>query len=275
MTTARQDAATGADTVRQVVVVVSLLVAIGGGVIGSGALGGTPIAEAAGGALSADATLIAPAGPAFSIWSVIYLGLAAYAVWQLLPGQRASERQRRLGYPVAASLLLNAAWILSVQAGLLWLSVVVIVLLLVVLAIAFRICVRRQPTGWVEAIVVDGVIGLYLGWVCVATAANTAAWLTDVGFDGWGLNPDAWGVIVVAVAALVGIGLAVGGRGRLSPAVSLGWGLSWVAVGRLTGEPYSVSVGATAIAAVVAVVTITAFVRLRWAPPGSNRRPAD
>lgn len=275
MTTARQDAATGADTVRQVVVVVSLLVAIGGGVIGSGALGGTPIAEAAGGALSADATLIAPAGPAFSIWSVIYLGLAAYAVWQLLPGQRASERQRRLGYPVAASLLLNAAWILSVQAGLLWLSVVVIVLLLAVLAIAFRICVRRQPTGWVEAIVVDGVIGLYLGWVCVATAANTAAWLTDVGFDGWGLNPDAWGVIVVAVAALVGIGLAVGGRGRLSPAVSLGWGLSWVAVGRLTGEPYSVSVGATAIAAVVAVVTITAFVRLRWAPPGSNRRPAD
>lgn len=275
MTTARQDAATGADTVRQVVVVVSLLVAIGGGVIGSGALGGTPIAEAAGGALSADATLIAPAGPAFSIWSVIYLGLAAYAVWQLLPGQRASERQRRLGYPVAASLLLNAAWILSVQAGLLWLSVVVIVLLLAVLAIAFRICVRRQPTGWVEAIVVDGVIGLYLGWVCVATAANTAAWLTDVGFDGWGLNPDAWGVIVVALAALVGIGLAVGGRGRLSPAVSLGWGLSWVAVGRLTGEPYSVSVGATAIAAVVAVVTITAFVRLRWAPPGSNRRPAD
>jgi hypothetical protein len=275
MTTARQNGATASDTVRQVVVVVSLLIAIGGGVIGSGALGGTPIAEAAGGALSADATLIAPAGPAFSIWSVIYLGLAAYTVWQLLPGQRASERQRRLGYPVAASLLLNAAWILSVQAGLLWLSVVVIVLLLVVLAIAFRICVLSKPAGWVEAIVVDGVVGLYLGWVSIATAANAAAWLTDLGFDGWGIDPNVWGVIVVAVAGLVGIGLAVGGRGRLSPAASLGWGLSWVAVGRLAGEPYSVPVGATAIAAVVAVVAITAFVRVRWAPPGSNRRPAD
>src|SRR5699024_9254852 len=41
--------------------------------IGSGALGGTPIAEAAGGVLSADATPVAPAGSAFSIWSVIYL----------------------------------------------------------------------------------------------------------------------------------------------------------------------------------------------------------
>lgn len=48
--------------------------------IGSGALGGTPVAEAAGGALSADATPLAPAGTAFSIWSVIYIGLAGYAI---------------------------------------------------------------------------------------------------------------------------------------------------------------------------------------------------
>lgn len=73
------------DTVRQVVVVVSAVVAILGSFIGSGAAGGVPIQDAAGGALSASATPIAPAVPAFSIWSIIYLGLVAYAVWQLLP----------------------------------------------------------------------------------------------------------------------------------------------------------------------------------------------
>jgi len=265
MSQTRNETATGADTLRQVVVVVSLLLAVGGGFVGSGAAGGTPIAEAAGGALSADATLIAPAGPAFSIWSVIYLGLAAYTIWQLLPSQRASERQRRLGYPVAASLVLNGAWILSVQAGLLWLSVVVIALLVLVLAIAFRVCIAHRSSSWVESIVVDGVVGLYLGWVSIATAANTAAWLTDLGFDGWGIDPNAWGVIVVAVAGLVGVGLAVGGRGRLSPAASLGWGLSWVAVGRLAGDPYSVPVGVTAIVAVVVVVLVTVVIRLRAA----------
>ncbi len=263
MTRDRVETATGADTVRQVVVVVSLLLAVGGGIVGSGALGGTPIAEAAGGALSADATLIAPAGPAFSIWSVIYLGLAAYTVWQLLPGQRASERQRRLGYPVAASLVLNAAWILSVQAGILWLSVVVIVLLLVVLAYAFRLCLAQRPASWIEAVVVDGVVGLYLGWVCVATAANTAACLTDLGFTGWGIDPQIWGVAVVAVAGLVGVALAVAGRGRLSPALSLTWGLSWLAVGRLAGEPYSGPTAVAAISSVVVVLLVTVILRLR------------
>src|SRR5690554_5378873 len=103
------------DTVRQIVVLLSALIAVVGAFVGSGAAGGTPIQDAAGGALSADATPIAPAGPAFAIWSVIYLGLIAYAVWQLLPRNKRDPRQRLLGYPIAASLILNAAWILSVQ----------------------------------------------------------------------------------------------------------------------------------------------------------------
>lgn len=271
MTNMRHDTQRSSDTLRQVVVVVSLLVAIAGAVVGSGAFWGTPIAEAAGGALSADATLIAPAGSAFSIWSVIYLGLAAYTVWQLLPAQKASERQRRLGYPMAASLLLNAAWILSVQAGFLILSVVVIVVLLAVLAFAFRLCLGSRPGNWVESVVVDGVVGLYLGWVSVATAANIAAVLVDAGFTGWGLDPDVWGATVVAVAGLVGIGLAIGGRGRISPAVSLGWGLSWVAVGRLSGEPHSVPTAVAAITAVVVVVLATLVTRIRASSTASSR----
>src|ERR1700712_5282102 len=111
------------DLPRQLTVLVSAIIAIVGAFIGSGAAGGTPIQDAAGGALAADATPIAPGGPAFAIWSVIYAGLIAYAVWQLLPAQRRDPRQRTLGYPIAASLILNAAWILSVQFGLLGLSV--------------------------------------------------------------------------------------------------------------------------------------------------------
>jgi hypothetical protein len=265
----RQRSSTGSDIVRQAVVVLCLIVAIVGGVVGSGAFGGTPIAEAAGGALSADATLIAPGGPAFSIWSVIYLGLAAYAVWQLLPRERSSGRQRRLGYPVAASLVLNAAWILSVQAGVIWASVVVIILLLTVLAVAFRTVLELPPRNWVEAVVVDGVIGLYLGWVCVATAANTAAWLVDLGFHGWGIDADVWGVVVVTVAGLVGLALAVFGRGRLAPTASLCWGLAWVAVARFTGEPHSFPTGLAAVIAVVLVIVVTLAMRVRAVRTGA------
>lgn len=255
------------DRVRQVVVAVLALAAIAGAFFGSGAFGGTPIQDAAGGALSSDSTLIAPAGPAFSIWSVIYLGLFAYAVWQLFPGQATRAVHRRTGYLIALSMLLNAAWIGVVQLGQVGLSVLVIAVLLAVLGVTFSL-LRRTPrdagskaAAVVDAIVVDGTLGLYLGWVTIATAANVAAWLTDLGFGGFGIDPDVWGVGVVIVAAILGVATAIAGRGRLTPAIALAWGLSWLAVARITDEPASPPVGITA--AVAAGVVIVAAVVCR------------
>ena len=251
------------DRLRQSVVLVSAILALIGSFIGSGAAGGNAIQTASGGALAADATPIAPDGPAFSIWSIIYAGLVLYAIWQFLPKQKSDARQRRLGYPIAASMLLNAAWILSVQFDLLPLSVPVIVLLLAVLAWIFVILLRTRPRSLVETVLLDGTMGLYLGWVCVATAANIAAVLTDAGFDGFGISPDTWGVVVIGVAGLVGVLLAVVGRGRLTPTIALCWGLAWVAVARLTGNLLSTPTAIAAIVAVLVVVAVTLVLRLR------------
>ncbi|MBG6212291.1 phosphoglycerol transferase MdoB-like AlkP superfamily enzyme [Cryobacterium sp. CAN_C3] len=251
------------DLLRQTVVLLSSILAIAGSFIGSGAAGGTPIQNASGGALAADATPIAPDGPAFGIWTPIYLGLIAYAIWQFLPAQKTDARQRTLGYPIAASLLLNAAWILSIQFDLLVLSVPVIVLLLIVLIRAFQLTLRSRPKNLVETIVADGTVGLYLGWVSVATAANVTAVLVASGFEGFGLSADLWAVLVIAVAGLVGVLLAVYGRGRLAPAVSLSWGLAWVAVARLTGNLLSTPTAIAAIIAVAAIVIVTISLRLR------------
>src|SRR5699024_4285191 len=54
---------------RQVSVSVSFVLMVMGSVIGVGALGGTPISEAAGGLLSTDATYVAPASAAFTLWT--------------------------------------------------------------------------------------------------------------------------------------------------------------------------------------------------------------
>jgi len=255
------------DTLRQAVVLVSAIIAVVGAFIGSGAAGGTPIQNAAGGALAADATPIAPGGPAFAIWTPIYVGLLAYAVWQSLPKQRTDERQRRLGYPIAASLILNATWILSIQFGFLAASVPIIAALLVVLVWAFRITLDTRSKNVVETIVADGTVGLYLGWVCVATAANIAALLVAAGFRGFGLGADAWAVLIVSVAGLVGVLVAIRGKGRLAPAVSLSWGLAWVAVARLTGDLLSAPAAIAAIVAVAAVIVVTITLRIR------NRSP--
>lgn len=249
------------DTLRQLTVLVSAVIAIVGSFIGSGAAGGVPITRASGGALAADATTIAPGGPAFAIWSVIYVGLVAYAIWQLFPRQRTAPRQRALGYPVALSLLLNAAWILSIQFSLLALSVPVIALLLGVLVWCLFITLHAPAEGRVEKLLTDGTLGLYLGWVTIATAANVTAWLVAIGFRGGGIPRDVWSVAIVLVAGVAGVLIAIGSRGRISPTLSLGWGLFWVAVARLTGTLISVPTAIAAVVALIAVVGSTVVVR--------------
>ena len=259
------------DTVRQIVVIASTVFAIVGAFIGSGAAGGTPIQRASDGTLSATYTLIAPDVPAFSIWSVIYLGLVAYAVWQARPSVADSARQRRLGYWIAASLVLNACWIISVQFGLLSASLPTIVALLVVLVRAFQICLDSRPASRIEALIVDGTLGLYLGWVCVATAANAASLLKHGGFTGFGIAPTVWGIAIVAVAGLIGVLLGIRDRGRIAPMLAVAWGIAWIAVGRLTGELRSTPVAIAAIVCVVAVVLVTVVLRLRGGRNAAGR----
>lgn len=251
------------DRIRQLGVTIAFILCVVGSAIGSGAFGGTPIAEAAGGALSSDATVLAPAGPAFGIWSVIYAGLGAYTVYQWFPSQTCAERQRRLGWWIAASMLLNAAWILSIQAGLLALSVPVIAILLAVLAVIFQRYNSVKPTSRIDAIVTDGTLGLYLGWVCVAVCANIAAVLVAAGFSGWNLPAGLWAAIVLAAVAVVGVLLALRGSGRLANAAAIVWGLTWIVMGRTAGAPESTTTAVAAGLAAAVVILATVAIRLQ------------
>jgi hypothetical protein len=254
-----------ADRWRQLAVVLSAVLGFAVASLGSGAVVGTPVTEVAGGVLDTDATLVAPAGGAFAIWGVIYTGLLALAVWQALPAHAADPRQRAAGWWIAATGLLNAGWIASVQAEWLWLSVLLIVALLAALVtVLLRLGVARQ-VGLVERVIVDGTLGVYLGWVCIATVANTAAALVWAGVDATGGAATTWALIVLLVAGGVGVLLAVGLH-RIGPGLALAWGLAWVAVERATGEPQSAAVAAAAAVA-AGVTLLTAFAAARYPAP--------
>lgn len=249
-----------------ILVLISSLVATAAAFLGSGALIGTPIQEAAGGWLNEDSTPLAPASGAFRIWSLIYLGLLAYAVWQLLPTQRKSARQAVLRPWAVASMLLNAAWIWVVQAGWLVASLAVIVVLLAVLARILVLLVRTISEGRLDVLITDGTFGLYLGWVTVATVANTSAALAASGVDGFGLPVTLLASVVLAVAAAVAIATALYSRGRLAPAAATTWGLAWIAVGRLDGG--LVDQGTAIAAGICAAMVLLAAVVIRLVKRG-------
>lgn len=254
------------DYARLVTVTVAEVVCLVGSMVGSGVFGPPQVAEAAGGALAADATMLAPGGPAFSIWLVIYVGLAAYTLWQWLPAQRTAERHRKVGWWIAATMVLNAAWLLVVRQGWLWMSVVVIVVLILVLGHVVRTLAqnpRASSDSMADVLVTDATMGLYTGWVSVAVCANIAATLVDSGVEPGGPWPDVWAITVLIVAGLVGVLLAVVTGGNIAIAIAMAWGLSWIAVGRLNGAPESTITAVTAILVALVVVATTGWIQAR------------
>lgn len=233
-----------------------------GTLLGTGVIG-ERVAETAGGALSTEATHLAPASTAFSIWSVIYAGLLAYTIWQWLPGRAAHPRHRAIGWLAAASMVLNAAWLLVTQLDWLWVSVAVIVALLAVLVALVRRLERTPGEGAVGTLVTEGTFGLYLGWVTIATVANIASTLGASGFRPEGALADTLAVVVLAVVTVIGIALARSFGARIAVSAALAWGLSWITVERFTGEPYSPPTAIAALIAALVVIAVTVALRVR------------
>jgi len=257
------------DLVRQIVVIVAVVLMIVAAMVGVGLFGGTNVRDLHGGALDADATVLAPARPAFAIWSLIYLLTVLYAVWQALPSQRARVRQRSVGWWVAATAVLNGAWLLAAQFLDLFATVLGIVLLVAALAVTMRRLLVIPGVKAADVFLLDAAVGLHLGWVTLATVANITAWLKVVGPDSWSQYATPIGVVVLCLVGVLGIGIAGATRGRLAPALAMAWGLFWIGVARTAGEPASTAVAVTAwivAVVIVAVAFVMTVFRSRTAP---------
>jgi hypothetical protein len=151
-----------------------------------------------------------PAGYVFAIWGVIYIGWIAFAIYQALPAQKESPRLRKLGYLFALSGLFNAAWLFCWHYNQFGLSVLVMLGLLGLLIASYlRLDVGRTPVGTAEKWSVDIPFSTYLGWISVATIANVTDWLYFVNWNGFGIAPEIWAVIMLLVASLVGVLMAL------------------------------------------------------------------
>lgn len=252
------------DLSRQIVVISAFCFMIVGDMVGIGAFGGTPIQDAVGGAFDPDASYLTPTTTAFSIWSLIYLGLLGYTVWQALPSQRASERQRVVGWWIALTMVLNGAWLVTVQFAGVWATVAVLALLLAALCVAYVKIVRtREPhDGILPALLYDGATGLHLGWATLATVANLGAALTATGPESWAGAAALAGTLVVVAVVVIALALTAWSRWSIAPALAIGWGLGWLSVARLGGDLPSTPIGIAALVGAILVILVPAGMRV-------------
>ena len=186
-----------------------------------------------------------PAGYVFSIWSLIYLGLIAYGIFQVLPSQKKNPRLRSIGYLFVLSSLANITWLfLWHYEVFLFTPVAMLTLLISLIAIYLRLDVGRAEVSSAEKWSVHIPFSIYLGWISVATIANITQWLYYLGWNGWGIPPEVWAVIMLAAGVVISILMSLT-RGDVAYSLVLVWAYIGIAV-KQAGTPlvaYSALVG--------------------------------
>jgi hypothetical protein len=204
-------------------------------------------------------TLVVPAGYAFAIWSIIFALSLGYAIYQALPSRRESPLLRAVGWFTASAFLANSVWMAIFPRYLFVLSVAVILWILVslVLAVVAMAKVDPRPSG-VDYWLVYVTINLFLGWITIATVANVAQTLVALEWNGWGVGPVAWAVVVLLLAGAIASTVVAVTRGNLPYAVAVVWALAAVVVKQLPSETaVAVVAGVAALAVISSAVLST------------------
>ncbi|MDO4684700.1 MAG: tryptophan-rich sensory protein [Candidatus Saccharibacteria bacterium] len=157
--------------------------------------------------------LFTPTGLTFSIWSVIYVLLLAYAVYQFTAVRKKAGSKLDEGLFTAinpwllASCVANIGWMFAWHFRAIWLSMVCMVVLLVSLVMVARrlYAAFTKPTTWQDYLWVRLPIMVYVGWISVATIANSFALAVSLGWNGMGADAGNWLAFALIGGALIGL----------------------------------------------------------------------
>lgn len=182
--------------------------------------------------------LIIPANSAFIIWGVIYLGLISLAIYQFLPSS--SQTTRYLGYFLPFASLAQIIWIVFFQYRWFTASIIPMLVILSMLSILYyRIPTSRSSkTKWL----IHRPVSIYLGWISVATIVNIASALDYNNWNGWGLSPSVWTIIMMGVGTILGA-IACGQKSDVAYPLVIIWALFWIGVANQYNSSLSISAG--------------------------------
>jgi benzodiazapine receptor len=211
-------------------------------------------------------TLVTPAGYAFSIWSLIYLGLLAFSIYQLLPSNAAKFKNFRSLYITTCAL--NCAWIFFWHSDQIAMSFIIIAALLITLLL-INIKVRKWDS-LAEFWTVNAPFGIYFGWVTAAVLVNFAVLLVYWRVEMSASASTALGVFLILLAAVLAVAVRRWLTNYFYP-LAVAWALTAIAV-RQSG--HTLIVVAAAIGVVACLVASLSFVmNLRSSDPANRSEP--
>jgi len=199
--------------------------------------------------------LFVPAGLTFAIWGLIYVLLAIFVLYQLIPSVRRDAQKidfvQRIGPLFFISCLANIGWIFAWHYKIVPLSLVLMLILLgCLLAIYLRLNIGKSEATKAEKYSVHLPFSVYLGWITIATIANVTALLVNINWNTWGLGEQFWAVAVIIVGIAIALSVLFT-RKDIYYCLVVGWALLGILLKRLS---------ATTPAQSVVIITIVGLV---------------
>ncbi|MFH6602682.1 tryptophan-rich sensory protein [Maribacter algicola] len=152
--------------------------------------------------------LFTPAGYAFAIWGLIFLGLLGYGIFQVRRAysDKANDFIEQTGYWFTTANLLNCAWVFAFAYEYTGLSVLI---MLGILFSLVKIILNTNMERWDAPIGIIAFVWwpicIYSGWIAVATIANIAAYLAKLNWNGGFLSETTWTIIMIVIATVLNL----------------------------------------------------------------------
>lgn len=150
--------------------------------------------------------LFAPAGFTFAIWGLIYLLLLVMVVYLIGQSQSALASDirniRKLVWIFVISNLANTVWILAWHYRYIGITVVLMLIILVCL-IVMMATVKELKWPIKRLAFIKPAVGVYFGWITVATVANITTFLVSIGWQRFGLEESVWMMLILVVATAI------------------------------------------------------------------------
>jgi len=220
-------------------------------------------------------TLITPAGYVFSIWAIIYFLLAVFLVYQALPSKKEHPFQKQITGLFILSSVFNVSWLFLWQYDYISISVILIVALLAsLIAIYLRLNIGKSNISLKEKLAVHLPFSVYLGWLTIATIANIAVALVASNWDGFGIIPEIWAIIIFAVSKLLTL-IVIATRRDIAYSLVIVWAFAGIAVKQSTYSNLFLTAEIAIIVIIISLVIGLAINRLKNKKVVSNNEKQE
>jgi hypothetical protein len=210
--------------------------------------------------------LFVPVGLTFSIWGIIYLLLAIFIVYQLVYAFKKDTQDssflEKIGILFFVSCLANFTWIFAWHFEMVPLSLFIMLILLIsLIAIYQRLNIGRSTALKSEKYLVHLPFSVYLGWITIATIANTTALLVDLHWNRFGLSEPFWTIAVIIIGILIAFFMLFY-RKDIFYSLVIDWALLGILIKRITVDMVRVQSIITVISLGLVMISLGIIVQI-------------